>query len=150
MNTDLSSRWSCVKRIEQQISDNLNDFTAKAFDNPLGLNALSNIYPLPLSLQAIEIQNLSEQFFQLEFGRMIVIAVKLEHLGRNASETFYLVIQCGNVSLRLGAGLQGSQQVYQVGNCAQGIVDFMGHGRGQSRSCSQLRAVQQGPFHPLA
>ena len=118
MKNDLPTARCGLKRIEQQVGNDLNDFTAIAHDYALCLKALINDDSLPLSLGTIKVGYLAEQFPQLEFGRLVVVAVKLEHLGSDAAETSYLLVEGGNVSLRLGTGLQRSQQVYEVGNRA--------------------------------
>jgi hypothetical protein len=43
--------------------------------------------------------------------------VKLERLGSNAAQALQLIFNCGDLRLCLGAGLERSQQEYQVGNC---------------------------------
>ena len=118
MKNDLPAEGCGVDRIEQDVGNDLDNFSSKANYVPLCFNALTNNYPLPLGLGTIKVRYLAEQLCQLESGRLVVVAVKLEHLGSNASETFYLVFQCGNVSLCLGTGLQWGQQVYEVGNRA--------------------------------
>ena len=116
MNTDLPTDRYGLERIEQQVGNDLNDFTSKAHRYPLCLDALINNCSLPLSLGTIKVQYLAEHCTQLEFGRPVAVAMKLEHLRRNATETSYLVFQCGYVSLRLGTSLQWGQQEYKVGN----------------------------------
>src|ERR1019366_3209599 len=91
-----------LKRIEQQVGNDLNDFTSIAHDDALCFKALINNDSLPLSLGTIKVGYLAEQFPQLEFGRLVVVAVKLKHLGSDATETSYLLVEGGNVSLRLG------------------------------------------------
>lgn len=85
MKNDLPTARCGLKRIEQQVGNDLNDFTAIAQDEPLCLKALINDDSLPLSLGTIKVGYLAEQFLQLEFGRLVVVAVKLEHLGSDAS-----------------------------------------------------------------
>ena len=50
MNNDLPTGGGGRERIEQQIGNNLGDFTSEARDNPFGLNALTKNYCFGLSL----------------------------------------------------------------------------------------------------
>src|SRR6476646_774548 len=104
MNNDLPTGGGGRERIEHQIGNDLSDFTPKAHDYPLCLNALIKNYSLPLSVRMIKVQYLADHRTQLEFGRQVVVAVKLEHLGSDTTETFYLFFHGGNISLRLGSG----------------------------------------------
>jgi hypothetical protein len=54
MSNDLSASGRGIKRIEQQVRDDLDNFTSEGQDGPVRLNALMNNNPLPLCLGAIK------------------------------------------------------------------------------------------------
>ena len=85
MKNDPSASGRGIKRIEQQIRDYLNSFTSEAQDAPDRLKALIDNYSLLVGLGAIKVRDLAEHRTQFEFCRFVAVAVKLEHLGCNAT-----------------------------------------------------------------
>ena len=56
MNRDLSARGRGIKRIEQQVRNDLNNFTSEAQNGPIRLKALMNNNPLLISLGAVKVR----------------------------------------------------------------------------------------------
>ena len=69
MNHDLSARGRGIKRIEQQVRNDLNNFTSEAHDSSIRLKALMNNNSLPLSLGAIKVRYFAKHCTQFEFCR---------------------------------------------------------------------------------
>ena len=90
MQDDLPARSRGIKRIEQQIRNDLHDFTSEAQNGSIRLKALMNNDPLPLSLRAVKIRNFAEHRIQFEFCRLVAISVKLKCMCSNAAQALQL------------------------------------------------------------
>jgi hypothetical protein len=90
MNADLSAGGCGIERIEQQVGNDLSDFAAKARHQSLCLNAPVHNHFLLVGLVLVEIHDLVEQFPQPEVGGPFVVAVELQHLGSNATESSWM------------------------------------------------------------
>jgi hypothetical protein len=91
MQDDLPARSRGIKRIEQQIRNDLHNFTSEGQNSPIRLKALMNNDPLPLSLRAVEIRNFAEHTIQFEFRRLVAVPVKLKSMRSNATQTLQLI-----------------------------------------------------------
>ena len=91
MQDDLPARSRGIKRIEQQIRNDLHDFTSEAQNGSIRLKALMNNDPLPLSLRAVKIRNFAEHRIQFEFCRLVAVPVKLERMRSNPPQTLQLI-----------------------------------------------------------
>ena len=85
VKNDLPATRCGIKRIEQQIRNDLYKFTSEAQNGPVCLKALMKNNSLALSLRAIEIRNFLEQCIQSEFCQIVAVTMKLKHVGRNAA-----------------------------------------------------------------
>ena len=85
MNHDLSARGRRIKRIEQQVRNDLNNFTSEAKDRALRLKTLMNIYPLLIRLGSVKVRYFPKDRIQFEFRELVGVAMKFEHVGSDAA-----------------------------------------------------------------
>ena len=85
MNHDLSARGRGIKRIEQQVRNDLNNFTSEAHDSSICLKALMNDNPLLISLGAVKVRYFTKNCTQFEFCQLVGVAMKFEHMGSDAA-----------------------------------------------------------------
>ena len=84
MDNDLSTRGGGIKRIEQKVRNDLNNFTPESQNPPIRLKALINDNSLPLGLGTIEIRYFAKHGTHVEFCELVAVAMKLEHVSGNA------------------------------------------------------------------
>lgn len=85
MNHDLSAHGRGIKGIEQQVRNDLNNFTSEAHDSTLRLKALMNGNPSLISLGAVKVQYFTKNCIQCEFSHLVGVAMKFEHMGSDAA-----------------------------------------------------------------
>ena len=117
MQDDLSASGRSIERVEQQVRDDLYNFALERHNCSIRLNALAKFDPLFLRLGTIKVRYFAEYRFLFEFRGLIAIAVKLKRMRSDATQTLQLRIQRRDISTRFGAGLERSQQEYQIRHC---------------------------------
>lgn len=117
MNDDMSVSGRGINRIEQHVRDDLYKFTSEGQYGSIRLKALMYDNSLPLSLGTVKVRYLAEHRIQFEFFRLVAVTVELERMCGNATQSLQLLFQCGDVSPRLGSGLERSQQIHQIHHC---------------------------------
>jgi hypothetical protein len=91
MQDDLPVSGRGIKRIEQQVRNDLYNFTSEGQNGSICLKALMNNNPLPLSLGAVKVRNFAENRIQIEFSRLVAVPVKLERMRSNPPQTLQLI-----------------------------------------------------------
>jgi hypothetical protein len=87
MQDDLPSSGGGIKRIKQQVRNDLNYFTSEGQNGSIRLKALVNNDPLPLTLGAVKIRYFAEHRIQFEFCRLVAVPVKFERMRSNSPQT---------------------------------------------------------------
>ena len=90
MQDDLSARESGVKRIEQEVRNDLYNFTSERHNDTICFNAVMNNNSLLLGLGAVKVRYFAEHCTQFELCRLVAIPVKLERMCGNAAQTLQL------------------------------------------------------------